>query len=302
MKGKIFPLLLLPVIWGSYYVASHEALRFLSTFCVGIVIRLLTMILLTLLMARKRELGKLLQVRAVWKRLICIGILGFLLDMTAFIGLSMASAGLGTVLLKCDILFVNLISVVVYKQKFTCFDWAATAVMLFGVILVLGIDLAELDLINVGNVFFILSALFVSINAFVIKSVQLDQAGPVSDDVIAYYNNFITMLLFTITAFATGQIRQMPVIGENHYLAGALLLSGLGQTLIYIVYYSNLRRFPVWQVKIFLLLMPVVSALLSFLLFGDTMSGVQYLGMGIVLLGAMGILIEQHRQTQRASV
>ena len=178
MKGTIFPLLLLPVIWGSYYVASHEALRFLSTFCVGIVIRLLTMILLTLRMAGKRELHMLFRIRVVWKRLICIGILGFLLDVTAFIGLSMASAGLGTVLLKCDILFVNLISVVVYKQKFTKFDWAATVMMLSGVVLVLGIDPAELDLMDTGNVFFILSALFVSINAFVIKSVQLDPAEP----------------------------------------------------------------------------------------------------------------------------
>lgn len=292
--------MLLPVIWGSYYVASHEALRFLSTFCVGIVIRLITMLLLTALMARRGELGALFCVRVVWRRLICIGVLGFLLDATAFLGLSMASAGLGTVLLKCDILFVNLISVIVYKQKFSRFDWAATFVMLFGVVLVLGIDPAKLELMNAGNIFFILSALFVSINAFVIKSVQLDPVNPVSDSVVAYYNNFVTMLLFLITAAALGDIRQMPVILENRYLAGALLLSGLGQTLIYIVYYANLRRFPVWQVKIFLLLMPIVSALLSFLLFGDAMSGGQYLGMGIVLLGALSILAEQRRQEQKS--
>ena len=292
--------MLLPVIWGSYYVASHEALRFLSTFCVGIVIRLITMLLLTALMARRGELGALFRVRVVWRRLICSGGLGFLLDATAYLGLSMASAGLGTVLLKCDILFVNLISVIVYKQKFSRFDWAATFVMLFGVVLVLGIDPAELELMNAGNIFFILSALFVSINAFVIKSVQLDPVNPVSDSVVAYYNNFVTMLLFLITAAALGDIRQMPVILENRYLAGALLLSGLGQALIYIVYYANLRRFPVWQVKIFLLLMPIVSALLSFLLFGDAMSGGQYLGMGIVLLGALSILADQRSQEQKS--
>lgn len=297
----MIPLLLLPVIWGSYYVASHEALRFLSTFPVGIVIRFLTMIFLTVIMWRRKELGTLFQVNGVFKRLICIGVLGFLLDVTAFIGLSMASAGLGTVLLKCDILFVNLISVFVYRQKFTSFDWGATFVMLFGVVLVLGIDPAELDLVNVGNIFFILSALFVSINAFVIKSVQLDPVNPVSDDVVAYYNNFITMLLFIITSFATGEIAELSSISENSYLAGALFLSGVGQTLIYVVYYYNLRRFPVWQVKIFLLLMPIVSALLSFALFGDTMSGIQYVGMAIVLLGAMSILVEQHLQEQKTA-
>lgn len=301
MNRKMIPLLLLPVIWGSYYVASHEALRFLSTFPVGIVIRFITMIFLTVIMWRRKELGTLLQVHGVLKRLICIGVLGFLLDATAFIGLSMASAGLGTVLLKCDILFVNLISVFVYRQKFTLFDWIATFVMLFGVMLVLGLDLADVDLVNVGNIFFILSALFVSINAFVIKSVQLDPVNPVSDDVVAYYNNFVTMILFTITSFATGDIAQISAIPENSYLAGALFLSGLGQTLIYVVYYYNLRRFPVWQVKIFLLLMPIVSSLISFALFGDTMSGIQYVGMVIVLLGAMSILVEQHLQEQKTA-
>jgi len=296
MNRKLIPLLLLPVIWGSYYVASHEALRFLSTFPVGIVIRFLTMILLTAIMWRKKELGSLFRVKGVLKRLICIGVLGFLLDATAFIGLSMASAGLGTVLLKCDILFVNLISVFVYRQKFTPFDWTATFVMLFGVVLVLGIDPADFDLANAGNLFFVLSALFVSINAFVIKSVQLDPVNPVSDDVVAYYNNFVTMLLFTLTSCLTGEAAQLALIPKNSYLVGALLLSGLGQTLIYVVYYYNLRRFPVWQVKIFLLLMPIVSALISFALFGDTMSGIQYLGMAVVLLGAVSILVEQHRQ------
>lgn len=297
----MIPLLLPPVIWGSYYVASHEALRFLSTFTVGIVIRFLTMILLTLLMWRKGELGSLLRVNGVWKRLLCIGTLGFLLDATAFLGLSMASAGLGTVLLKCDILFVNLISVWVYKQKFTQFDWIATFVMLFGVVLVLGIDPADFNVANAGNIFFILSALFVSINAFVIKSVQLDPVNPVSDHVVAYYNNTVTMLLFTITACLTGDIRQLPSVLENSYLVGALLLSGIGQTLIYIVYYYNLRRFPVWQVKVFLLLMPIVSALLSFVLFGETMTLIQYFGMAVVLLGAMGILVEQHLQERRGN-
>ena len=93
----------------------------------------------------------------------------------------------------------------------------------------------------------------------------------------------------------------MPVILENRYFGPArCCCPAWGQTLIYIVYYANLRRFPVWQVKIFLLLMPIVSALLSFLLFGDAMSGGQYLGMGIVLLGALSILAEQRRQEQKS--
>lgn len=50
-------------------------------------------------------------------RLVMIGTLGFLLDWTAFLGLSMSSAATGTALLKCDVLMVNIISVIVYQTE-----------------------------------------------------------------------------------------------------------------------------------------------------------------------------------------
>lgn len=298
-KKKLIPLLALPVIWGSYYVASHEALAIMSVFSVGIVIRAITMVLLTVLMGVKGQLRSLFRVKYVWKWLCMIGLMGFLLDTTAFIGLQLSPAGIGTALLKCDILFVNLISVIVYKERFTAMDWLLSLVMLLGVFLVLDIDFAHLDLFNLGNIFFILSALFVSINAFLIKEAQRHPKNPVSDNVIAYYNNFITLVLFTCAAAVTGQIKELGHLTENSYLMWALLASGLGQTLIYIVYYYDLRRNPVWIVKVILLLMPIVSAVLGLVLFGDTMSAVQCLGLVIVLTGALCILVTHHRREVR---
>lgn len=297
MKIKsILPLTLVAFVWGGYYVASHQALGYMSVFIVGFAIRFITMILLTIIMLCKKELKDLLRVEGVFKRLILIGTLGFLLDLTAFIGLSLSDAGSGTALLKCDILFVNLISVVIYKQKFTKFEWLFTIIMLFGVLNVLGINLTSLQLGNKGNIFFILSALFISINAFVIKSVQKDKHKPVSDNVVAYYNNFITMSFFAIAAFFMGDMGQLKLIGSDAFLTYALLFAGIGQTCVYIVYYYDLRRFPVWVVKVFLLLMPIVASVLSFLLFKESMNTQQYIGIVIVLLGAFGIVFEQRKK------
>ncbi len=300
MKKNLLPLLALPVIWGSYYVASHEALSVMSVFSVGIVIRAVTWVLLTGIMAVRGELKDLVHIHHVWKWLCLIGLMGFLLDTTAFIGLQLSPAGIGTALLKCDVLFVNLISVLVYKERFTALDWGLSLVMLFGVFLVLEIDFSHLDLFNVGNVFFILSALFVSINAFLIKEAQHHPVNPVSDNVIAYYNNLITLVLFILAAAATRQMQELRGIGGSRGLALALLLSGLGQTLIYIVYYYDLRHNPVWLVKVILLLMPLVAALLSLVLFGDGMSAVQLVGFAVVLLGALCILMV-HNRRQSAS-
>lgn len=289
----MIPMLLLPVIWGSYYVASQCLVGYTSVFAAGIGIRLITLFCLTGIMWKRHELSLLLQVEGVRKRLLMIGTLGFLLDWTAFIGLSLSSASSGTALLKCDVLIVNIISMIVYKQKFTWKIWICVFVMLLGVFKVMGVEITEFQIDNPGNVFFILSALFVSVNAFVIKSVQLDKKNPICDDAIAFYNNFITLLYFIIASGITGTLKQLRVIGADRGAAVSLAAAALGQTLIYVVYYFNLRNYDVWMVKTVLLLMPLVSSVITFLLFGNQMSLEQCVGMATVLAGAAGILLEQ---------
>ncbi len=299
MKMKsILLLLLLSVVWGAYYVATQKAVGLMSAFSVGIVIRFITMFVLAFLMQAGGKLGDLFRTKGVTGKLILIGVFGFLLDLTAFLGLALSPAGSGTALLKCDILFVNIISVVIYKYKFTRADWACSLVMLFGVFLVMGINFTSFNLGNAGNIFFILSALFVSINAFLIKSVQTSKINAVSDNVIAFYNNFITLILFTSAALLSGDIRLLSKIGGSAFLIIALLIASAGQSLIYVLYYYNLRRFPVWIVKVFLLLMPVAAALISYLAFGERLVPTQYAGMAVVLLGALGILLEQRKKNQ----
>lgn len=296
---SIGSLLALPVIWGLYYVATNAAVSQMSVFSVGIVIRFLTMLLLTVFMGCRGQLRELFKVQHVWRRLILIGVLGFLLDVTAFIGLTLCPAGIGTVLLKCDILFVNLISMIFYQYHFSKTDWLYTLVMLLGVVLVMDIDFGNIEFGGIGNLFFILSALFVSINAFVIKSVQHDAVNPVSDNVVAYYNNFITLIFFISFAGFTGDIVQLGKLGHESSVTIALMLASLGQTFVYIVYYYNLRRYPVWIVKIFLLLMPIVVTVISYFVFDETMSIHQFAGAAIVLAGAVGILAEQKKKNSK---
>lgn len=302
---KVAPLLVLAVIWGCYYVASQQTIKgfseegHMSQFPTGIIIRFITMILLGVIMWRRDELKLLLKVQGILPRLLMIGVLGFLLDITAFIGLSLSPAGSGTALLKTDIIFVNLISMMIYKTKFKKLDWLFSLVMLFGVFLVMGVDFTNFSIGNVGSIFFILSALFVSINAFVIKSVQLDKHNPAADNVIAFYNNFVTMIFFIAAVIIHNDFSLIGKLSGDWKLVIAALCAGLGQTGIYLVYYYDLRRFPVWIVKVFLLLMPIVSTLVSLVLFGEKMTINQVLGMFVVLAGAFGILILQKKKSEQ---
>ena len=109
------------------------------------------------------------------------------------------------------------------------------------------------------------------------------------------------MLLFLSVSCIMGTLGQFKNLSSNNSLVIAVLLAGIGQTLIYEVYYYNLRRNPVWIVKVFLLLMPIVATVVSFIVFGNTMVQKQYIGMGVVLLGALGILMEQKKKNEKAA-
>lgn len=298
---KALPLIGLCFIWGGYYVASQQTVKQMSVFDTGIVIRFLTMILLIVIMGARGELKQLFHVRGVLWKLLLIGCLGFALDLTAFIGLTLSSAGIGTALLKCDILFVNLISCLIYKKRFRGVEWLLTLVMLFGVFLVVGVDFRHFR-VDRGSIFFILSALFVSMNAFVIKSAQLDQKNPQSDDTVAFYNNFVTMILFFITSAFMGTLGQLSRLASSRSLLIWSILAGLGQTGIYLVYYFDLRHFPVWIVKTFLLLMPIVASLLVFFLFGDRMTASEMIGAAIVLLGGLGMLLCERGKIRKGTI
>ncbi len=70
------------------------------------------------------------------------------------------------------------------------------------------------------------------------------------------------------------------------------------QTFIYLLYYFNLRRLPVWLVKITLLMMPVFATIISFLLLKEGLNLIQVLGMIIVLMCTAGIIVEQKRKKE----
>lgn len=286
-KVNIGSLVLLSIIWGFYYVSTQRATKVLDSYNVGIGIRLITLILLTVLMKINKQFKEIFRVKGVVLKLILIGVLGYLLDFTAFMGLKLSSVGSGTALLKLDIFFVVIISSLIYKEKIRKKEMFFMVVMLIGVLILLELDLNNILKSGIGSIFFILSALFVAINAFIIQKVQKES---ISNNVIAFYNNFVTLILFTITSLITGRFNLLSNILINKKLFLTILISGVGQTLVYIFYYRNLKVSPVWVVKTFLLLIPIVSTLLSALLFGELIDIKQILGIIIILLGAFGIL------------
>ena len=279
------------IAWTAYYAVSKFMVdRTGSPYAAGFLLRAAALVFLTVQLAVTGGFKELFRQGRATVILVIIGVFGFLLDLFANLGYAAGgSLGTGTALLKTDVLMVNLLTVAIYHKRLYATDWIGSLLMLFGVLLVLGLDFRELSF-RPTDLFFIASAACVTANAFIIKAAQ-DKHGQKADT-ISYYNNFVVLLLFALFAIARGDLKAL----DPASVAGfwwLVPLGGLAQTCIYFFYYRNLKRHEVWIVKLWLLLMPVVSCLIGIFFLGETMTPQKYLGIGVVLIGALVILLRE---------
>ncbi len=277
------------VSWSIFYAVSKLVVSATgSPLLGGFLLRVAALAFLTVQLVADGSFKRLFAQRGkALAILVLIGTFGFLLDLFANLGYLHGSLSTGTALLKTDVLMVNLATVIIYKKKLYPSDWLGTAIMLAGVLLVLGVDFGGMEL-HLTDLFFLLSAACVSANAFIIKAAQ-EKYGEDSD-MISYYNNFTVLVLFGISSAATGAFRTGALNTIPHFWP-LVALGGLAQTGIYFFYYRNLKHFEVWLVKLYLLLMPVLSCFIGVFFLNEELTAKKLLGIGIVLAGAAVILL-----------
>ena len=283
--------------WSVYYAVSKVVVdRTGSALLAGFLVRSAALVFLTAQLLLDGSFRRLFhQGKAVFL-LLLVGLFGFLLDLFANLGYAGGSLSTGTALLKTDVLMVNLVTVIVYHKRLYLSDWIGTGIMLLGVLLVLGVELGGMEF-HPTDLFFLLSAACVTANAFIIKTAQ--EKYHEDSDMISYYNNFVVLLLFGCSAGLTGQLKAPAFPADARFWLLAAL-GGLAQTGIYYFYYRNLKHFEVWLVKLYLLLMPVVSCFIGLFFLDEALTGKKLLGILVVLSGAAVILLRArlHRESK----
>ena len=273
--------------WSIYYAVSKVVVGATgSPLLAGFLLRSAALVFLTVQLVLDGSFSRLFhQGKAVFI-LLLIGVFGFLLDLFANLGYQYGSLSTGTALLKTDVLMVNLATVILYHKRLYLSDWLGTGIMLFGVLLVLGVDFGGMEL-PPTDLFFLLSAACVSVNAFIIKAAQ--EKYHEDADMISYYNNAVVLLLFGCSAMLAGDMRA-DAVGTVPGFWWLVALGGLAQTGIYFFYYRNLKHFEVWLVKLYLLLMPVVSCFIGVFFLHEELTVKKLVGILVVLAGAAVIL------------
>ena len=160
------------IAWSVFYAVSKVIVGVTgSAVLAGFLLRSAALVFLTAQLLLDRNFARLFHQGKAVLILVMIGVMGFLLDLFANLGYARGSLSTGTALLKTDVLMVNLVTVILYHKKLYLSDWIGTAVMLVGVLLVLGIDFRGMEFVPT-DLFFLLSAACVTANAFIIKHAQ----------------------------------------------------------------------------------------------------------------------------------
>ena len=158
--------------WSVYYAVSKVAVSLTgSALLTGFLLRSSALVFLTVQLLLDKSFARLFHQGKALRILLLIGLMGFLLDLFANLGYARGSLSTGTALLKTDVLMVNIATVVLYRKRLYFSDWAGTGIMLLGVLLVLGVNPRGMRF-AATDLFFLLSAACVTVNAFLIKDAQ----------------------------------------------------------------------------------------------------------------------------------
>lgn len=281
------------LIWAGYYFFVSLASKEIDPLTVGFIIRLIAFFILLIIISFTDGVKSLKASTKAFMVLIIIGLNGFMLDYTAFRGFEVANSAVGTLLLKSDVIMVNVASAMVDRQKFTVKDWLFTFLTLFGVFLVLDIKFFDLTIFEVRNLYFILSALFVTFNVFIIRFVQ--RRYGIINSSIGFCNNAIAMVCFLLGMLISKSSFKANILEAINSSIYFLIPAAVAQSFIYIFYYRSLEKYPIWIVKIVLLLIPVFNMIINFLIFRNGIN-VKVLMGAFLVIGGAGAILYLHRE------
>ncbi len=222
---------------------------------------------------------------ATARSLLVIGLVGAALNWACFFGLRYTTSANAGILQRTDILFTLLLSLFLVREPIRGRDWGSIAVMVVGVGMVIGASPHELRAHLLGDSMLLLGAFLVSLNAVLIqRCLQRTDSGTIATaNSFCITLGFLAMLALTQRGALSSQLHATAAHGALMALLGFVI------ALVFVLYYIALGLLPLWEVRIFMLMIPVTAALFEAVFLGTRTTAGQAAGMAAVMGGAASI-------------
>lgn len=229
--------------------------------------------------------------RGGWRRLVPGHALPALLLMGAFSvavnllwfgALRFTTATNVATLKSLDLVFVVLIGALMQLERIHAGELALLPMMLIGMALLVGVADGGWGGHLLGDLMAVAAALAYAANAFIIRGILRSM----DEEAVALYNHGLSTVGFAVLACSGEMAATWAAIRPGPVAWAWIVALGVIAAVSLPVYYAALRRLPIWKLRAWLLLAPVLVAAVEWLL-GVRLSALQALGGGLVLGGLL---------------
>jgi drug/metabolite transporter (DMT)-like permease len=205
----------------------------------------------------------------------------------------LSKAAISTLLANLAPVWVGLASIFIFKEKPKAIFWIGTAVAMFGVIVIVGIDKVYHTKLSVGNMLAIVSSMFYA--AYLITTQKVRNAL----DTVSF--TAISMFTSTLVLFVICIVSETKLTGYTHNswlaLIGLALISQLGGWLLINWALGHIKS---TSASVTLLGQSVVTALIAVPVLGELLTWPEAFGAVIVLGGIY--LVHRRKSTNKPVV
>jgi drug/metabolite transporter (DMT)-like permease len=218
--------------------------------------------------------------------IVLMAVIATTLTLLLFVSLRYTTATNQALLYRLDVVFVVLIGTVLGLERIGWRELLLLPVMLLGVAMVAEVRFSSLRGHMIGDLMVVAAALGLAADAFIVRHIlrTLD-LGVVSLMIISLPGlGFLGFMLVE---------NELATIGDRLWNRQAWLwvvLLGLVNALFLPIYYAVLCRMPIWRLRIWMLLAPPLVAVADRVFWHTQLSAGQFVGMGLVLLGLVGVI------------
>lgn len=286
----------LSFVWAVFFVSHRVLVRDIGVPVViaGFWTRVVGIVLLLATIVVKGETQAFLRPGRLLRFALLIGFIAFGINLCGFSAFQYTDASSGAIILKTDIFFTLIASRFLLRERMHRSDWIGTGLMVIGTIVLLWAKILHLAPSLIGDLLFLLAAILLTTNAFIIKT----KLAKMSNRVTATYNSSVTLTGFAVLLFATGNVGNSLRVFQAWTTMVMIAVAGVSIAALFLLYYRALDRLPFWLVRVLLLFTPVWSVVLECSFLHKKLSWNEIAGIMVILTGA-ALIVLCHRQRER---
>ena len=229
--------------------------------------------------------------------IILIALIGYVISIVAQeTGTMLSTAQMGAIITATTPAFMVLFASLILKERLTMKKSISVSLATIGVIAIVGID--DLDMSSMlGGISLVIAALTWALMSVLVKRIPSEY----SQIVITAYATLIAVVV--LTPFVIPRLPQIELndLANPTILGGLLYLGVISTSLAFLLWSRGLQMLNASSGGVFFFFQPVVGTLLGWLVLGETISIMFWIGSALILLGVLIVITDKQEEQKLPS-